>query len=223
MEALKVTFTFTSPVVRESEYPIHLDALAAWCIVDEAESFGADNAWAAGDDLSHIFGKAEAPDGQWVWQASCLHFTPASERALINMIRKCDPLRYMAGYDRGVIDGRSRKHITSGSGQERAYQFFAPYQWFARAEAWCLADRDALEDLLGRLRSIGKMGRNGFGLIKDVVIESDDMANEQWKVRTLPLSMSGAPNATYTPTLQCLHAPYWKKTNRVLANEPLLV
>lgn len=223
MDALKITFTFTGPVVVDSEYPIHLDALVAWCAVDEAESFGAANAWAAGDELGHIFGKAEGSDGQWVWQASRLHFTPASERFMMNMIRKCDPLLYMEGYDRGLIDGRKRGAINSGSGQERAYQFLMPYQWFERAEAWCLGDREALEEALARLRAIGKLTRNGFGRIKDVQVEADDSAAERWKVRTLPVGFTGASGTVYAPSLQCLRAPYWKKTNRVLANEPVVV
>ncbi|MCW5296468.1 type IV CRISPR-associated protein Csf3 [Verminephrobacter eiseniae] len=222
MDALKVTFTFTSPVVMDSEYPIHLDALVAWCVADEAESFGAPDPWAAGDDLSHALGKTDASDAVWVWQASRLHFVPASERVMMNMIRRCDPLLYMEGFDRGLIDTK-RKSINSRSGQERAYQFLMPYQWFERAEAWCLGDRETLEEVLKRLRFIGKLSRNGFGVIKDVLVESDEQAIDRWKVRTLPRSMEGAANVMYVHSFQCLRAPYWKKPNRVLANEPVVV
>lgn len=223
MVALKVTFTFAGPVVLDSEYPIHLDALVAWCAVEDAQSFGAPNAWAAGDDLGHIFGRADSSDGEWVWQASRLHFTPASERFMMNMIRKCDPLSYMDGYDRGLIDGRMRGSINSGSGQERAYQFLMPYQWFSCAEAWCLGEREALEDALTHLRAIGKLTRNGFGQIKNFRIEEDQSAEARWKVRTLPLGIEGASGVLYAPSMQCLRAPYWKKVNRVLANEPLML
>ena len=223
MEALKVTFTFAGPVVIDSEYPIHLDALLAWCVVDEAESVAMPNAWAAGDDLGHIVGRAEAPDEQWVWQASRLVFAQASERFMMNMVRKCEPLVYMDGYDRGLIDGRKRNTINSGSGQERAYQFLMPYQWFERAEAWCLGSREALEETLARLHAIGKLTRNGFGQIKGIQVEPDKQAADRWKWRTLPQGIEGAKDTVYAPTLQCIRAPYWKKTNRVPANEPLIL
>ena len=76
------------------------------------------------DELGHILGRSEiGHEGQWVWQASRLHFTPASERFFMSMIRKCDPLLYLDGFERGLIHGRTRKLIDSGSGHERAYQF----------------------------------------------------------------------------------------------------
>jgi len=224
MEPLKVTFTFTSPVVRDSEYPIYLDALLAWCVADEAESLGGDvNAWSVADDLSHLLALAEA-DGGWVWKASSLQFAPASERFMMNMIRCCDPLLYMDGIDRGRIDvRRERNIINSGSGQERAYQLLVPYQWMRKAEAWCIGDREMLVEALARLPGVGKLTRNGFGAIRTVTVEPDAAAATQWQLRVLPVGMEGVDGCQYVPTLQCLRAPYWKKTNRVLAKEPVLL
>lgn len=223
MEPLKVTFTFTSPVVKDSEYPLYLDALLAWCVMDEAESIGHGDAWAAADDLSHLLESAEA-EGGWVWKASALRFTPASERFMMNMIRRCDPLLYMDGMDRGRIDmRRKRNSINAGSGQERAYQFLMPYQWMEKAEAWCIGDKEAIAEALARLSGVGKLTRNGFGAIHSVTVEPDLAAATQWRLRVLPAGMSGADGFQYVPALQCLRAPYWKKTNRVMALEPLLL
>jgi CRISPR type IV-associated protein Csf3 len=218
---LKVTFTFTTPVVRDSEYPLHLDALLAWSVVEEAESFGADDAWAAANDLSHLLASESSKSG-WVWKASALRFTPASERFLMSMIRKSDPLLYMDGIDRGRIEmKRQRSTINTGSGQERAYQFLMPHQWMEKAEAWCIGDLEMIAEALARLNGVGKLIRNGFGAIRTINIESDPQAETRWRLRVLPSDMRGAEDCRYVPALHCLRAPYWKKTDRILAMEPI--
>jgi len=219
VEPLKVTFTFTSPVVRDSEFPLHLDALIAWCVSEEAQSVGSSNPWKDAENLEHVLEKAHAPDGQWVWKASVLSFTPRSERHLMNMIRKCDPLFYMKGYDSGLIEGRSRSGINSGSGQERAYQFLMPYQWMECAEAWCIGDQEELEDLLKLLPAVGKLSRNGFGAINKVVVEEDRDAERLWQRRVVPPGLEGQ-GIEYFPVKQCIRAPYWRKQNQVSALEP---
>jgi len=223
VEPLKVTFRFCTPLVQNSEYPIYLDALLAWCLADRQEAAGSANPWLEADDLSTCLERAISPQGEWVWKASALLFTPAGERFMMNMVRRCDPLLYLEGMDGGRIDmKRRRSFIHSGTGQERAYQFLMPYQWMEKGEAWCIGNRMALAALFARLPAIGKMARNGFGLLRDVVITPAAEAQMRWKLRVLPQGMAGADGVTYLPSLQCLRAPYWKKINRIMAQEPLL-
>lgn len=223
MEPLKVTFSFTSPVVIDSEYPIHLDALLAWCVADEATSLGSENAWSAAEDLSYLL-ESEASQNGWVWKASALKFTPKSEKIMMNMIRRCDPLIYMDGFDRDRIEVRRKRNIiNSASGQERAYQFLMPYQWMEKAEAWCVGDQEMISEALSRLTCVGKLGRNGFGSLRSFSVEKDSSADMRWRMRVLPEGMAGADDVQYMPALQCLRAPYWKKTNRVMAREPILI
>ncbi len=56
-----------------------------------------------------------------------------------------------------------------------------------------------------------------------VHIEEDGEAVDRWRVRTLPLGIDGAAGTTYVPAFQCLRAPYWKKTARVMSNEPVQI
>jgi CRISPR type IV-associated protein Csf3 len=221
-EPLRITFTFCSPVVRDSEYLLHADALLAWCRVNEAESEGNADAWAAGDDLSHLLAKAES-EGGWVWKASALHFKPASEKFMMSMIRKSEPLEYMYALDRGFIQiRRERTYINTMSGQERAYQFLHTYQWMEKAEAWVIGKRAEITKALTRLTAIGKLTRNGFGVLREIKVAPDEEAQTLWRVRILPTGMDGDRNHEYIPTLQCLRAPYWKKMSRVMAQEPVL-
>ena len=222
MKPLKVTFTFTSPLVTDSEYPVHLDALLAWAEADEAEAFGQENPWELAEDLSHLLDN-EGEGENLVWKASMLRFTPASEKLPINMIRKTDPEEYLQDLDRGAFKPkRSLTRVDTRSGQQRAYQLYMLCQWIEKAEAWGVGDIDLVKDRLARLHNVGKLARNGFGLIKEIIVEPCAEAADLWQVRVLPKGSAGAKGFAYAPVLHCLRAPYWKVINQVEALEPII-
>lgn len=222
MTPFKVTIRFRSPVVIESEYPIHLDALIAWAVVKDLELAGHDSPWAAGDDLSSCLACAENEEGK-VWKASRLMFTPNRERVMINMIRKSDPETFLSDQTAGYFEhGRKISGIDTRSGQYRAYQMLVPYQWMDKAEAWGVGDLDEVRSHLSQLSNIGKMGRNGFGLIESVEVKADPEAEDKWRLRVLPPGLEGAVGVEYAPAFHCLQAPYWRKTSRVMAMEPVV-
>lgn len=222
MEPLWVRFRFCSPIVFDSEHPIHLDALLAWAVVDTPGPQGQLAPWSTGDDLSHIVESHSSPSGEWVWKASALNFTPLSEKFLTNNVRLSDPLIYMKGFDSEVIESsRPRKFIDRRSGQERAYNFLMAYQWMEKAEAWCVGDCDRITLLLKRLTCIGKLTRNGFGLISDVTVAPCRLDECRWRDRVLPSGVEGEKDVDYVPALRCLRPPYWHKTHRVMAMAPI--
>lgn len=222
LQPLKVTFRFRSPVVRDAEYPIHLDGLLAWCVMDAATEAGSADPWVDAENLDRLLGVESGAD-EWVWQASALHFTPMSERVMTHLVRRSDPLLYMDGIDRGLIQmRRTRNQITTASGQERAYHVIYPYQWMDRAEAWCIGARDAVTAMLNRLPAIGKMARNGYGAIESFSVEYDDDAEWRWRVRTLPMGVPMAESVEYVPAIQCPRPPYWRKMNRTAVMEPCI-
>lgn len=222
MDPFKVTFRFISPVVTDSEYPIHLDALIAWAAVNEAEAAGSDDAWAEGDDLSFALDSAENEHGR-VWKTSRLIFTPLTERVQMNMIRKSDPEKTMEDYDAGHFKHpRTVNSINTNSGQYRAYQMFIAHQWIEKAEAWGVGDIEVVKILLSRLRNVGKKGSNGFGRIESFDVEPCSEADVQWRLRVLPHGMEGVPGVTYAPGFHCLRAPYWENLKQVEAMEPII-
>jgi len=173
MEPLKVTFTFSTPILIDSEYPIHMDAIIASAVCRFAESMGSDNPWRDADDLSDYLDKSSSDN--WVWKASRLIFTPMSGIIFQNQIRKSDPDRYFNDLGKywsgkkpsddrplGSINPDTFK-IDTRSGQQRGYQWLNASQWVSKAEAWVIGDKEALEDLLKSITHIGKMGRNDYG------------------------------------------------------------
>lgn len=227
MEPLRVEWRFAAPLALASDYPVHLDALLAWCVMDERERAGSENPWADADDLSALLERTEPsqPGGDdWCWKASRLNVEWASDFQYLNMVRKSEPLEFLEGYDRNLIGGRKRSGINTMSGQQRGYQWLLPCRWAERAVAYCIGDAQAIEAALSRLTHIGKMARNGFGRVKSVSVEPDEGASVRWRYRTLPAHEAQQPMpapATLIPVQRPLRAPYWRRLACVNAVEVL--
>lgn len=232
MEPLKITFQFASPLLRDSERPIHLDALVAHSLMREHEELGSPDAWRASDDLSSIFESTSTdhPDG-WVWKASMLQFKVALPREWVNQIRRSDPSQiykdagvYWVGSGTKNVEGVGEKFtVNTRSGQLRGYQWLNATQWMDSAVAWAVADKDALEHYLSSISYVGKKGSNGFGVVKSITVEQASAEDaDNWMLRTLPVGLGVKEGVPYEPVAACLRAPYWNKLCRVMALEPTL-
>ena len=230
MQPFKVTFKFAAPVLRESDQPIHLDALIAYAFMMSADEMGREG-WNDEVDLSAQLQRTEGDP--WVWKASAIRFTPSSERQWVNQIRRSDPERYFA--DLGKYWAGSGKandlgvnpqtfKINTRSGQQRGYQWLSPVQWMAFAEAWGVGDIDEITDLLNKhITHLGKKGCNGYGRISSIdVVPAPPGEDGYWQLRTLPPQEDGLPGVQYEAVQATLRAPYWNKLNRVAAKEPIL-
>lgn len=221
MTPLKIEFQLGTPVVIDSEYPIHLDGLLAWSRVQEAIRLGDTNPWGASDDLP--IAKA-GQNEDWVWQASRLVFKYCTPRQLVNMQRRSEPDRIYRDYERGLWRAKRKDGpptINTNSGQLRAYQFYTSVQWASHAEAWCVGDPDRVRELLDKIEHIGKMGRNGFGQVSNILVTEDDEALERWRLRVLPIDVPRLSGVDYTLGLQTPRAPYWEKSRRVPMFDPV--
>lgn len=247
MEAFKVTFRLSAPVLVDSEYPIHLDALLAFACVAEMEQAGEDDCWALADD--HLAGFLDRTDSEnWVWKASQLRFNYSSPLMFTNQIRKCDPDMYFEDmYYPAIGDVESARAnpdglwmtgvtkdglprlpnpktfaINSASGQQRGYQWLAASRWVESITAYGVGDIELVQEYLDRhIRFIGKAGRNGHGRIHSIeVTQHDD--KDAWRVRVLPEGEERASGVEYAPVSACIRAPYWRKTDRVMACEPIV-
>ncbi|OLP04587.1 type IV CRISPR-associated protein Csf3 [Rhodoferax antarcticus] len=234
MQALKVTFKLASPIFIDSEYPIHLDALLAYACAQELEKSGEDDCWNKIDGhMASILAKTDGDD--WVWKASKLFVKAKSELMFSNQIRKSDPDMYFDDIhtedQNGVFvtgfmkDGSARKinpetfKIDTASGQQRGYQWLTASRWVKDVTAYAVGDLDAVDYYLREhIRFIGKVGRNGYGRITAIEVSSHD-CEDDWMQRVLPLNHPGKSGCQYAPVQACIRAPYWRKTDMVLAKE----
>lgn len=229
MQALKIQFHFGAPIQVDSEYPIHLDALIAASVAREAESLGDAEPWRTADDLSLYL---EKTDGDaWVWKASALQFEAVQRTDALfdghNTVRRSDPDRYYDDFKAGFWQASradSAPMIDTQSGSLRGYQWLSRAKWMAGATAWAVGDAEAVAEALGRIAYIGKAGRNGFGRVVDVrVVPASAEECDNWMLRWLPDGMRGKPGVQYAQVQACLRAPYWRKTARVSALEPIVL
>lgn len=222
MKPLRVTWTFTSPVVNVSDYPTHLDGLVAYTVFEQARSAGSKNPVELSEDLSHVFGVEESVHGP-IFQASMLSFDPMAEPFYANFVRRSEGQEWQQAQDAGLVSGRQRTMLESTRGVHRAYFVQYPYQWMRSATAWCIADEVELRAALVEIKSIGKMARNGFGRVKEFSIVEDVQALQKWRMRFLPIDVAGDPSLDYVLSQNlCVRAPYWRRDLAVPAKEPIL-
>lgn len=240
MEPFKVTFKLASPLFMDSEYPVHLDALLAYASVQAMEAEGITDSWSKADDYMLENAMLERTDGpDWVWKASKLFVNAASEIMFTNQIRKSDPEMYFddlvtESNPDGVLvtgfmkDGTPRKinpetyRINTTSGQERGYQWLAASRWVADVVAYGIGDIDQVACYLtDHIKHLGKVGRNGLGRVASITVTPHDVSDD-WMLRVLPERMAGKSGQAYATVQACIRAPYWRKTDRVIAKEPII-
>ena len=238
MQPLHIEFRLASPIYVESEHPIHLDALLTYAASQELIEQGADNPWEECHEfLNETLDKTEGEN--WVWKASKLLMTPLATPQFTPMIRKCDPDAYydeMYSEDNpdGIWVSRFLKggvmspanplkfKINTSSGQRKSYYWLAAHQWVDKVEAYCVGDKEQIEDLLRKhIKFIGKMGRNGFGRIKEITVTPSENT-EAWRMRVLPLEEDGMDGVEYAEVQECVRPEYWNALARVRAKEPIL-
>lgn len=204
MQALTVTFTLSTEMILP-ESPIHLDALLAWAAVD-----------AAGGDISAQdnlpLEKAVKEDGSWVWKASMLQTSPVEVRNNVPMTRTFDP--WQSGMDKDTVYEGGANVMTPGTGPYKAYIFTRHAGMIRSAKAWCVGDIDRIKSLLGSITHLGKLARLDFGRVKSIDVSPYE-DQRAWEYRVMPWAVDG-----YDQTQECVHPPYWKRENRVLAWRP---
>lgn len=220
LKPLRITWEFASPVVART-FPLHLDALLAWAKVNRAQLMGEPNPFDAQLDLP-----LEKVNG--VWKASQLVFAPAGDPFFFPFIRKASLADF--AHDRGRRYAAGNKNsFALGSGGYKAFDVRQQAQQMYQATAWCVGDKEKIEDLLQDVTSIGKWHNKGQGKIRSsghklftTVQECDHGEEENWRLRVLPFD-SGleSPDIEYAEVMAVCTVPYWDRTQTRRALMPL--
>lgn len=214
---LRVEWTLTGPWCPPA-YAIHLDGLVASAVV--TRKIGADVA----DDAAFDELQSDLPferEGE-VWKASILRPKRIlhAERRL--MTCRTPELLLSDLSEAGKLEGRRLTKIDTVRGPMKNAAFYSTAQTVDGLVAWCVADPDALADLLGDIKSIGKRRRLGFGqvAVDGLSIVEDPIANELWKRRNLPEQPKDTRD-TYVEVINRLAPPYWRADGRRVVWMPL--
>ena len=232
MEPLKITFSVVGGFV-PPPYPLHLDSLAAYA----ETQFGLDSSnpelpkdivtlRSLADDLP--FAKHEE-EGDWVWKSSAIipegdvnhtsrFYTQRMDKAafadhvgsgLVQMGRyepdlKLPPGKNMKPYQ-GLIDTLRGPH--------RNMLGYYPLMDVSKLVAWCIGDKEVLEELFihsGLITHLGARRRSGHGTVSSVSVDTCDEANELWKLRVRPWQMRDDDAMIQA----AWHPPYWASENK---------
>lgn len=181
----------------------------------------------------------ESRDGESVFKASCIKFVgidPTSNGGQVMMTRRTEVDGIAAakeafdlhGSDLGNEDihhaepmlADQRKNgefvslrmgkIETGKGALRNHQFFLPTTMARCAVGYCIGDADAVQRLCNtHIKSIGRKGAAGYGMVKSVTVEIDEDAHSIWALRHLPWPIDG-----YVPVEGNTAPPYWDASRK---------
>jgi len=207
----RVSWTLRA-AIRRPDDPIHLDALLAWAVVDEAREAGHPDPISEQESLP--LARHDSPEG-WCWQASQLDFTLTAPAYSMFLTRPTRVHEYAAGRLSGAyVSGMDK--ITLGTGRHKAFLFNHRMQQASTAVAYGVGDVERVRELLVRVTSIGKLQRFNAGAITQVSVVEDPTAHQRWQRRIMPSMTAG-----YAQVVACVRPPYWKRGQRQVAYAPM--
>lgn len=230
MEALKVTFNLDNTGVVMPVFPLHLDSLAAYAVTQRylpfLEAHSIEALRALSDDLpieKHRVGN------DWVYKASALVPEGTIEHTTHFYTQRIDQDQYA----KDVVSGKVTKgKYVAGQplkphalkldvvrGHDRNMLGFYPIANIRKLVAYCIADKEALEEILigyDFITHIGKRRRQGYGRISSIEIERDEAALIMWQHRVKPWKLVDDDE----PIMATCRPPYFDKTLAVEAYIP---
>lgn len=218
MDALRIEIDLATPMVLPA-MPIHLDALLAYAVTEDALAAGAREGMVrdlAEPALGSVLEKFSR-DGEWVWKSSALLPENVGQSYLRMWTRKTDPYDLAERMGAGQISTRTKfplkpfaLKVDTVRGLLKNHFNFYPVREVGKLVAWCVGDRESIHDLLdAHIRHIGNRRRMGHGRVLAVRVIEDATAETRWMMRILPWCHDG-----YLPIHAAYRPPYWAIENR---------
>lgn len=200
--AVAVTAHLTTPAVGLDAHPLHLDGPVSWGAYQQhLTEHGHASLPPMSDTQAVDFALPLATwtaGGTWGWACSRAHYTPAGWGT--SAMRRRPAVDEMARYS-----SDPKHHLSAGPMKARD----TPLQTtLVDTVVWhALADPSALEELLTRVWSLGRLGRHGHGrILRWTVTEHAD--RDAWRDRVMPHEGG---------TMQAVRAPYHHPMRKVPA------
>lgn len=214
MAPLKVSIAISTPMVMPTDL-FHLDALLGALRVGQAER---EHGNIEPRDWHHDLPveRYVCEDGDWVFKASAFRLVAESDLQLWMSTGRTN-LNNLADHREAGITTSANKVPNNGS-------FFkstiarTPIIW-ARLEAFCIGDKNKIEELLAGCCSVGGKRGTGFGRVQSITVSEVESNDCHWEYRALPAGYPIRYWSEYAVALSALNAPYWDKT----AHRPVLI
>lgn len=199
MEPLRISGRMRGLMV-EPERPIAFDGVLAWSAVEIARLEGAENPLEAQERLP-----LERDNERGVWKASWVFRRYESPLQRRQQVKRADVPAMLDGRNRGHWAGALDK-VSIGTGMYKGAVLDRTYRQVSEVVAWCIGDRDRIEELLGMIQGLGPLRRQGFGRISEWTVEAAPEARDRWMQRSLPDNPGG-----FLRSSGALSPPYWRQ------------
>lgn len=203
----RVTWRLRQPICL-GERPLHLDALLAWAKVNQTgedpQNLSLKELLQAQEDLPLDYAE-KGPHK--IWKASALLFQFRSTPFLVQMTRRTTADNI--AFERNHLLRTGKGKITQGTGTYKDFDLRITCQWVEKVEAYGIGNLDAVQTLINRIPSLGRLTRNGWGAISHVKIEPSTEAEDNWRYRTLPSTFE--PTNRHFAGTGNVRPPYWAR------------
>lgn len=246
MQPLRVTVRLGTPIARGA-YPMLLDGLLAYAVVENEMSMADDeNDPRLLSELAKALPfKKTAIGGHDIWCASAWmpvgrvdaagklcedSVSGATEPRLLT--RKSDVHAIAMHIESGLIHakGIDPNNIAPKAGvldtarglfKNTSMTYGLKAVW--ALEAWCIGDRDLIEQYLATIEFIGAKRRLGHGRVESWDVSLDDRAEALWRLRPLPRDTTADSKTSGVPMPLPLCSPYWAPQNAVMQVAPAAI
>lgn len=211
---LKITLTIVKSVIPEK--PQHFDdILAAAAVKKYLED--EQNVKIEGKEYSDIINflpldKHNENDEDWVWKSSVIRWKNKG-LYMKGVTQAHDIYKFAEMRNSGVLK-YNRAGLDTASGSLKSTISLLPSAAYSVGVAYCVGDKNKVEDLLSHLKHIGRLHKRGGGEIINYEVKEEEN-NDNWKDRFLPLSMTTLINDNHFLANNIgINPPYWlnKKT-----------
>jgi CRISPR type IV-associated protein Csf3 len=212
MQPLRIDFGFATPVANPAHL-IHFDALLAAIQVERALARGDVDPFAAQEvlPLDHV-----VHDEHPIWCASALRFEVIGT-SMEYFTQRTDT--YQMALDKGEVYQKGPNVLKTDSGQLKQSLVWVPLIHAPAARAYCIGDRDAVEELCRDITHVGGLRRMGRGQVRSVSVTPDDATRHEWQWRALPWHQDDGGERA--PVYAAIRPPYWKPENKCMAWVPI--
>lgn len=221
MQLLKVTFRLAGKYIPpEIGGGIHLDGLLAAMKVARAiqnKEIGPGGDIRSLQSLDGIIDVAKYEDSN-VYKASIIRVpTIDSEQLTLTRRTEIDAICLGTVGEGGfLLNNGNKNKIDLGKGQYRNWVFYLPTsEVMGEAIAYCVGDKDKIEDLLRDVRHIGRKGTIGYGKVMAIKVEEALNDGDKWLDRHLPLEAEIVHmhvGESHAHSHGSITAPYWDRS-----------
>lgn len=228
MEPLRIECRLATPW-HPPAFGLHLDGLLAWSLVQDAKAARADlvdyEAIISDLPLERHLLATHPGGGHSVWCAS--QFVPVGwlgqERRYMTAKTSVEDMSHWIG--RKVVETKGGSTIDTARGIAKNSQAYYTVEHVRGLRAWCVGDRDAITDLLSRVRAVGVKTRIGLGTLLPYAdgalwdVRADEQASQLWRRRS-------SPERLIEDSFRAIgswRAPYWQGTDPIWRPMPLRI